>query len=424
MIRSLLVLLGLVSVNLQGGEAITPNQYKVMLGRFLFHDKILSGNKNISCATCHHALLATGDALSLSVGEGGCGLGPSRSMTCGQKIHERVPRNSPPLFNLGDEEYTVMFADGRVEGSNGSFRSPANGLLPDGLDSALAVQALFPVTSGTEMAGQPGENPQADFAVDNDFVGIWDHVIQKVIAYDEYQRLFFSAYGLRSRYDITIVHLANAIAAFEAEAFKATESPYDRYVMGDYGAMTNNQITGKNLFYGKAQCYVCHSGKFQTNHRFYALAMPQIGPGKGDGIDAMEDFGRERVTKSINDRYRFRVPSLRNVALTGPWTHAGAYNTLKGVIDHHLQPRACLENWSLQNAILPWDESFNDDFITHSNFTVRDNMTARVSWSRVALTAMEIDRLIDFLHALTDPNSLNLRHQIPNRVPSGLPVFD
>jgi len=51
-------------------------------------------------------------------------------------------------------------------------------------------------------------------------------------------------------------------------------------------------------------------------------------------------------------------------------------------------------------------------------------MTARVSWSRVALTAMEIDRLIDFLHALTDPNSLNLRHQIPNRVPSGLPVFD
>ena len=86
------------------------------------------------------------------------------------------------------------------------------------------------------------------------------------------------------------------------------------------------------LFYGKADCASCHSGAFQTDHDFHAIAMPQLGPGKGDGFRGREDFGRERVTGDPTDRFRFRTPTLRNVALTGPWGHTGAYATLEAVV--------------------------------------------------------------------------------------------
>ena len=81
----------------------TSDAAKIELGRLLMFDKILSGNQNISCGTCHHALTDTGDGLSLPVGEGGDGLGKSRNTQDGEAtdIPERVPRNAPPVFNLG-----------------------------------------------------------------------------------------------------------------------------------------------------------------------------------------------------------------------------------------------------------------------------------------------------------------------------------
>ena len=94
----------------------TPPPAKVELGKFLFFDKEFGGNRNISCATCHHPMAATGDGLSLPVGEGGAGLGMTRDTGTGEdQIHERVPRNAPHIFNLGAREFTRMFHDGRVE---------------------------------------------------------------------------------------------------------------------------------------------------------------------------------------------------------------------------------------------------------------------------------------------------------------------
>ena len=105
-----------------------PDPAKVELGAQLFFDKILSGNVNISCATCHHALTDTGDGLSLPVGEGGRGLGVTRDTGAGlDAVHERVPRNAPPVFNLGAREFTRLFHDGRVEpdvSQPSGFRSP------------------------------------------------------------------------------------------------------------------------------------------------------------------------------------------------------------------------------------------------------------------------------------------------------------
>ena len=107
----------------------TPSAIQARLGKNLFYDKILSGNLNISCASCHHGLTDTGDGLSLPVGEGGSGLGMARDTGTGDDlIHERVPRNAPPVFNLGHSSFTVMFRDGRVEEDAtqpGGFLSPA-----------------------------------------------------------------------------------------------------------------------------------------------------------------------------------------------------------------------------------------------------------------------------------------------------------
>ncbi|HBC55680.1 MAG TPA: hypothetical protein DCZ03_00815 [Gammaproteobacteria bacterium] len=64
--------------------------------------------------------------------------------------------------------------------------------------------------------------------------------------------------------------------------------------------------------------------------------MPQIGPGRGNGLDGHDDFGREQVTGDPADRYKFRTPSLRNVALNAPYGHAGAFDSLRAVVEHHI----------------------------------------------------------------------------------------
>jgi len=135
------------------------------LGRFLFYDKILSGNQNIACATCHHHDHASSDGLSLGVGEGGVGLGPKRVFgEPGITQNRRIPRHSPTLFNLGAREFTRLFHDGRVfedPTDATGFNSPAEEFLPEGLTTVTAVQALFPLLSEVEMAGQTSENPVA-----------------------------------------------------------------------------------------------------------------------------------------------------------------------------------------------------------------------------------------------------------------------
>ena len=118
------------------------------------------------------------------------------------------------------------------------------------------------------------------------------------------------------------------MAAFEGTAWRADNSPFDRFLRGEQRAMSNSAKKGMRLFYGKAACSNCLTGKFQTDHEFHAIVMLQIGPGKGGGVDGHDDLGRERVTGDRVDRFRFRTLTLRNVALTEPWGHDGAFNTL------------------------------------------------------------------------------------------------
>lgn len=418
------------------------NLDKVELGRLLFFDKILSGNRNTSCATCHHTLADTGDGLSLPVGEGGKGLGMTRDTGSGlDAIHERVPRNAPPVFNLGHNSFTVMFRDGRVEedpSQPGGFLSPAGDQLPDGLESALAVQAMFPVTSPTEMAGQSlekgkkWENPVAEAAAAGDLAGengVWALLAARLQANRDYVKLFKKAYlgEIRKARDITFVHAANAIAAFEATAWRADNSPFDRFLRGERNAMSGKAKQGMRLFYGKAGCARCHSGPFQTDLSYHAIGIPQIGNGKGDGLNGHDDFGREQVTGDSVDRYRFLTSTLRNVDLTGPWGHDGAYNTLEGVVRHHLQPVESLDGYDTTQAVLPSRPDLDAiDFEVHEDLDSRAALAAAaaVDIQPVHLSDYQVAAILDFLHALTDPASLDLRSDTPMSVPSGLPVAD
>ena len=421
------------------------NPKKVELGKFLFFDKILSGNKNISCATCHHPMAGTGDGLSLSIGEGAQGLGVTRNTGEGKdKIHERVPRNAPHVFNLGAKQVHTMFADGRVTvdaTQPSGFFSPAGNDLPIGLDNVLAVQAMFPVTSATEMAGQSGENLQIGYG--NSLLifpsitpkpslpYMWEFIASKLRAIPEYVTLFKDAYpgDISITNDITYVHAANAIAAFEAFSWRFDNSPFDRYLRGDKEALNASQKMGMNLFYSKAKCSTCHSGVLQSDMDFHSIAMPQIGGGKGDSIYpgniGNEDFGRERVTKNKSDRYKFRTPILRNVQLTAPYGHAGAYDTLEAVVKHHLNPRIGYDTYDTFQATLPSRPDLDAiDFKAYNNAEIGKNIKDSSDINKIEISSKEFDYIIDFLKALTDPKALDMRKDIPKKVPSSLAVLD
>jgi len=413
------------------------NPAKEQLGKLLFFDKILSGNQNISCATCHHPLTATGDGFSLSIGEGGAGLSLTRDMGHGNNaVVERVPRNAPPIFNLGAMEFTTLFADGRaaVDANQPSgFLSPAGDDLPQGLDNVLAVQAMFPVQSTTEMAGQASENSIANETISGNLAGpdgVWAQLAKRLQAIPEYVELFKTAFPeIKQAEDITYVQAANAIAAFEAGAWRCTNSAFDQYMRGDTDAASPKAIRGGILFYGEAGCVNCHSGKFQTDHQFHAIGIPQIGPGKGDNLpgytDGHDDFGRERVTKKPEDRFKFRTPSLRQVVMTGPWGHDGAYNDLEAMVRHHLNAVESLNSYDTKQAILcPRPDLDAIDFLVHNDTTRRQAIANAVEISPINLTDEQISDLIAFLHALTDWNCVDLRKDIPLHVPSGLPVVE
>lgn len=438
-----------ISANAQANsflpKPVTDNDYYVpassaviKLGQALFFDKVLSGNYNISCATCHHPITHTGDGLSLPVGEGGQGLGITRNTGIGyDRIVERVPRNAPPVFNLGARDFDKMFHDGRVfEDSNyaSGFYSPAGEQLPLGLSNVLAVQAMFPVTSGTEMTGQAGENEIANAAAQGQLTGddgVWNLLAERLRDIPEYVELFVSAYPdtIQSPQDIRFVDAANAIAAFEAETWRCDNSPFDHYLRGDQSALSQSQRIGMRLFYGKAGCADCHSGKFQSDQGFHAIAMPQIGPGKGHNSegysDGHEDFGLAAITGNIGDRFKFRTPSLRNIALTAPYGHSGSYNDIESVVRHHLDPVYSLYEYDQTQAALPSREDLDSE-----DYTVMQNSQRTAEIARhnelqpIKLNNEEVAQLIEFLHALTDKTSIDMRNDVPSSVPSGLSIHD
>ena len=403
----------------------TPDPAEVALGQLLFYDPLLSGNRNVACATCHNPRFGTSDGVSLAIGDGGIGLGPDRRADPQNRPEARVARNAPALFNLGAAEFSSLFHDGRLEAdpdSPGGIRTPMGATMVEGFDSVLAAQAMFPVLSGDEMAGHRGEN-DISLATSRGLItgadGAWARIAGRVAALPEYRRRFDAVIGPDR--PIAFTDIANAIAAFIAAEWRADDSPFDRYLRGGPD-LPAPAMRGLNLFYGRAGCSACHSGQFQTDQRFHAIAMPQIGPGKSAEFeDHQRDIGRGRVTGRPEDAFRFRTPSLRNVTATAPYGHDGAYATLEAVIRHHLDPVAALMAYDLSQAVLPELPGAVDDWVLGRPAEVAA-IAAANELAPVRLRANELADLMAFLEQLSDAASLKGRLGVPGRVPSGLEV--
>lgn len=400
----------------------------VALGQALFFDRVLSGNRDISCYTCHDVGTATTDALSVSIGTGGFGGNRDRQLADGVLI----PRNAPALFRLAGQP--SMFWDSRVQRrQDGSLvtpepalngRTPAAPAIAAQLTTALAALCMFPVTSREEMRGQPGENEIADAATN---LEIWAALTKRLVGSDdgtsagiaEYRDLFAAAYPAVERWDaFHFGHAARAIAAFIIASFDPRGAPFDAWLAGDRAALSADAKRGAILFYGRADCARCHTGPALTDGQHHAIGVPQVGPGKDFPF---EDTGRGLVTGDPDDRYRFRTPSLRNVALTGPWMHDGAYTTLENAVRHYTDPERTLRNYDRFQLTPLLRDTWDTDR------TRQDARAAAISplvRRGVRLSDAEVNQLLAFLEALTDPDARDLDHTEPPDVPSGLPIDD
>ena len=412
------------SVELLGALAL-QDPALVDLGRALFFDKILSGNRDVSCATCHDPLLDTGDGLSLSIGTGAVVQGTTRVLGAGRQF---VPRNSPSLVNaaLGViNERVSLFWDARVsEGSEpGQYNTPAGAALPTGLTSLLAVQAMFPVTNRTEMRGDLGEddvfgaaNELAQYG-DDQLAEIWSGLMQRVLAIDDYVAMFDAAYPNIPTNLLGFQHAANAIASFEVQAFTYTNSSFDRYLDGQNDALSVDEKEGALLFFTETRCSSCHFGPLLGSGTFAATATPQLGPGVGS--DAPLDRGVGAPFVGQTQSFIFRVPPLRSVELSAPYMHAGAYATLEEVVRHYNDVDKAVRTYDVTQLDPALQSTYHGDAATiDALLSALDNRLRQP----LGFSEDELKQLVTFLKSLTDPAARDLSGVIPASVPSGLPV--
>jgi cytochrome c peroxidase len=384
----------------------------VRLGQALAFDKILSGNRDISCMTCHLPAFGTGDDRSLAIGQGATGLGPSRVHPAGAFI----PRNGPSLFNL--TALQSLFWDGRVTvDAAGRFHTPAGAALTPEMAHVfefgpVSALPLFPVLSREEMRAQSGNELAA--IPDTDNQGVWQALMHRLGKIPEYRGLFEAAYPGVGFDHMTFAHASNAIGGFLVDQFSFIDTPWDRFLGGDDWALTTDQLTGAQTFLS-IRCSLCHNGPAFTDNQFHNVALAQFGPGKGNGPSGRDDFGRMNITGLAADQYRFRTTPLRNVELTGPYGHDGAFSKLRDFIDHYSESDLKLKSFDvtrleplLQGTLVP---NFGEVLAT------RDTIL-----NGVVLPALTVDQLTAFMSALTDPRARHLERTVPNRVPSGLPI--
>ncbi|MGM0556290.1 MAG: cytochrome-c peroxidase [Myxococcota bacterium] len=408
---------------------------KVELGRMLFFDPILSGNKDASCSVCHHPTKATTIEDSLSVGTKAI---VEDGVRLPDNDHSFTPRNPPDLFNLGDPALETIFWDSRMEvledgriamhDRNAAF-AEGNYLrvMPASTESLLAGQIMFPVLNRDELRGDygevdiNGEPNELGQRTDIDFEGVWRDLTDRLMSNQTYRELFAEAFPSVSPEDMTFNFAANALAAFIIETFSFDDAPWDEYLRGDDDALTDQQKYGAWLFYGDAGCAECHSGKLMTDQKLHNIGVRPISSGPDslhlDSEVAMDKGAAHRAHAGHDQAFTFRTPTLRNVALTAPYMHNGAYTDLEDVIRHKTAMHDQLWNYDYtQIGAQFWDQVHNSDYVMNAvEATMTDNQTRE-------LTEEEIDALVAFLESLTSPSAAQMSGIEPEQVPSGLPI--
>lgn len=246
------------------GNPITDE--KIALGKALFFDPRLSASGVFSCYSCHNLATGGDDNLETSIGHG----------------WQKGPRNAPTVLNAVLNE--AQFWDGRAED--------------------LKAQAKGPIQAAVEMANTP-ENAVATLASMPAYVGMFD-----------------AAFGGGAD-AVSFDNMAAAIEAFEATLI--TPAPFDAYLNGDDGALSDDEKAGLALFIDKG-CASCHSGVNVGGHGYYPFGLLER---PGAEILPEGDKGRFLVTETADDAYVFRASPLRNVAVTAPYFHSGKVWDLK-----------------------------------------------------------------------------------------------
>ena len=337
---------------------------RVALGRALFWDPILSGQKDVACATCHHPSFGYSDGLDLSIGANGGGLGPGRAFLAGHDP-KLVKRNSQTVLNAAFNGLTgsgeaaparaPMFWDVRVRG--------------------LEAQALEPLKAFEEMRGGGYPQEQAIAAV-----------LSRLNAVPEYRKLFTAAFGGGST--VNERNLGRALAAFQRTLI-AVNSPFDRYMRGETTALDAEQVRGMERFQAIG-CVNCHNGPMFSDFATHVLAVPD----------------NRKLTESdsgAGKTYAFRTPSLRNLSVTAPYMHNGIFSSLPEVVNFY---QRISRGGGRRGGGGGLNEQVSRDQI--DPLARQLNMRGRGQQDLMA-----------FLRALDDPN---FDRTVPSRVPSGLPV--
>lgn len=332
---------------------------KVHLGRLLFFDPILSGNKDVSCATCHQPEFNYAEFMETSIGVNGVGSGSSRRFITSNDI-PFVKRNSQSVLNTAfngikneevyDPEQAPMFWDLRIK--------------------SLELQALEPIKTLEEMRGNGYHEDK-----------ILDEVITRIRKIPAYQTLFSEAFSGESQ-PVNQVNLSRAIAAYE-RTLVASNTRFDQYMRGDSNALSFSEKDGLNSFLVTG-CAKCHSGPMFSDYKLHTLGVP-------------DTDNRKESDTGIDNNYAFRTPSLRNLRFTSPYMHSGKFKTLDQVLLFY-------EDVAGGKVLNPKVKTGQmDTLATHMDVNFKD-----------------ISRIVEFLNTLNDDS---FDKTIPTSVPSGLRVM-
>ena len=266
---------------------------KIELGRLLFYDPVLSGGKDVSCATCHHPDFGYAESLDLSIGVNGKGLGEHRKFNFKNDI-PFTKRNSQSLLNIAFNGI----------GPDGHYIPEEAAMFWDLRAKGLEDQATFPIKALEEMRGH-------QIAEEH----IADEVVNRVAAIAEYKRLFKAAFPEND--SVSLRNISKALGAFQRSLI-ANNSRFDQYMRGDRTALSDQEVEGMKLFL-KSGCARCHSGPMLSDFKPHVLGV----------VD------NEKLPFSDSgylSTYAFRTPSLRNLQFTRPYMHNGKIPTLKDVL--------------------------------------------------------------------------------------------
>ncbi len=352
-----------------------------MLGNALFFEQEISGNRNISCGSCHQPNLGTSDGLPLSMGQGNRFFETAKPLRSDGAL---LRRSAPVLYNLGHSTSLGMFWDSRVsyDAALKQFTTPSiylNGTNPSlsnvtaVLPNALAAQALFPMADRNEMRGMPGENEIADT---QDEEGAWQAIVSRILNLERYRELLTKAYpDIRSPSEFNIGHLGKAIAYYIEAAFSTPNTPYDAFLRGDHSRLSDQEKKGMVVFFSSGGCFRCHNGPLLTKEISVNIGIPVI----EHAGQAKPDQGLYEITGVRGNKYQFKAPGLRNVALSAPYMHNGAFATLEDVVEHYSDPVKSIRDYVLHDGFGKQLGEASLHYDKKATFDVLRSLDARVS---------------------------------------------